>query len=175
MHLDHSPILYVEKVELSFSNDINIPGFVSFPLEHVHVMGQEGTVQLVPAFGTSLGGFLLSAFSGAQFHALRSAGITSFPGAIRVQYVSGFAPDKIPYMISQLISTLAAINILSILGPILFPHSSTSISIDSVSQSVGSFGPKHLNDRIQQLTEERDRLLDTARSYYIKKFMTDFF
>ena len=175
MTLDHSPILYVEKVDLSFTNDPNISGFVSFPLEFVHVMSQEGQVQLVPAFGTSVGGFLISAFSGAQFHALRAAGITSFPGGVRVQYVAGFAPDKVPYMIVQLISTIAAINILSALGPILFPHNSTSISIDSVSQSVGTMGPSFLNNRLQQLGEERDRQMETARGYYQKKFLHDWF
>lgn len=173
--VDHSPVLYVEKVELSFSNDPNVSGFVNFPLEFVHVMGQEGTIQLVPAFGTSISGFLMSAFAGAQFHALRAAGITNFPGAIRIQYVAGFAPDKIPYAIVELIQVIAALNALSILGPILFPHNSVSIGIDGTSQSVGGLGPRHFMDRIDQLTKERDRLLDTVRGYYQRKFLHDFF
>src|SRR5690606_24645471 len=86
LKVDHPNILHVSKVELSFSNDTDVDGFVQFPLEHIHVMPQEGVIQLVPAFGTSLSGFLLSAFSGTQFHALRATGLTNFPGGFRVEY-----------------------------------------------------------------------------------------
>lgn len=173
--LDHSPILNVEKLELSFSNDENVNGFVNFPLEFVHVMSQEGTIQLVPAFGTSLSGFLMSAFSGTEFHALRATGLSDFPGGVRVTYTAGFEQDKIPVLISQLVGVIAAINILSILGPILFPHTSISISIDAVSQGTGTFGPKHLNDRILQLQSERDRQMDAVKGYYMKRYLVDYF
>jgi hypothetical protein len=173
--LDHSPILNVEKLELSFSNDANVEGFVQFPLEFVHVMSQEGTVQLVPAFGTTTSGFLLSAFSGTQYHALRATGILDFPGGVRITYAAGFDLDKVPAVISQLVGVMAAINILSLLGPILFPHTSISISIDSVSQGTGTFGPKHLNDRIAQLQAERDRQLEAVKGYYQKRFLVDYF
>lgn len=173
--LNHSPILNVEKVELSFTNDQTLPGFVQFPMEHVHVMSQEGTINLVPAFGTSLSGFLLSAFSGTQFHALRAMGVTDFPGGIRIQYTAGFEMDKIPAIIAQLIETMAAINILSLMGPVLFPMNSISVGIDGVSQSSGTAGVRHFMERIDLLTKERDRLLDTAKGYYQKRFLIDFF
>lgn len=175
LKVDHPNILNVSKVELSFTNDEDVRGFVDFPLEHVHVQPQEGVIQLVPAFGTSLSGFLLSAFSGTQFHALRATGITNFPGGIRVEYTAGFAPGKIPYIICQAIEIMSAINILSSLGPVLFPQSSTSISIDGVSQGVGTFGPKHLNDRIQQLEQERERVIDSLKGYYQRRWLVDFF
>ena len=175
LKVDHSPILNVESMELSFTNDDNVSGFVQFPLEHVHVMPQEGVIQLVPAFGTSLSGFLLSAFSGTQFHALRATGMTDFPGGVRVTYTAGFEQDKIPTIISQLIGVMTAINILSILGPILYPNTSVSIGIDGVSQGTGTYGPKHLNDRIDQLTKERDRQMDAVKGYYAKRFLVDYF
>ncbi len=175
MKLNHPNILTVEKVELSFNNNFDVPGFVNFPLEHVHVKPQEGVIQLVPAFGTSLSGFLLSAFSGTQFHALRATGASNFPGGIRVEYTCGFAPDKIPAAICQLIETIAALNILSILGPILFPHNGISISVDGTAQSTSTFGPKYLNDRIDQLMKERDRQYDIVRGYYQRRFLVDYF
>lgn len=175
LKLDHPNILNVEKLELSFSNDADVNGFVDFPLEHVHVMPQEGVIQLVPAFGTSLSGFLLSAFSGTQFHALRATGITDFPGGFRVQYTAGFNQDKVPYLICQAIEIMAALNVLSILGPILFPQTSTSIGIDGTSQSVGTFGPKHLNDRITQLEQERVRVMDSLKGYYQRRWLVDYF
>ena len=173
MKLDHPNILNISKVELSFNNNPTIPGFVSFPLEHVYVRPQEGTIQLVPAFGTSISGFLLSAFSGVQFHALQAVGAAGFPGGVRVEYTAGFAQDKVPTSICELIQCIAAINILSTIGPILFPNTSISISIDGASQSTGGFGPKYLNDRIDQLKEERDRMMDVAKGYYQRRFLID--
>ena len=175
LKVDHPNILTVNKVELSFSNSEDMSGFVDFPLEHVHVMPQEGVVQLVPAFDTSLSGFLLSAFSGTQFHALRATGITDFPGGIRIKYTAGFAQDKVPYLICQAIEIIAAIHVLSALGPVLFPQTSTSIGIDGTSQSVGTFGPKHLNDRIDQLEKERERVFDSLKGYYQRRFLVDYF
>jgi hypothetical protein len=173
MKLDHPNILSISKVELSFDNNPQAPGFVSFPLEHVYVRPQEGVFQLVPAFGTSLSGFLLSAFSGTQFHALQAVGATNFPGGVRVEYTAGFAQDKVPASICELIQTIAAINVLSTLGPILFPNTSVSISVDGASQSTGGFGPKYLNDRIDQLKEERDRMIDVVKGYYQRRFLID--
>ena len=47
-------------------------GFVEFPMEFVHVLPQEGVVQLVPAFGTSLSGFLpLASVPGIQLFSLQ--------------------------------------------------------------------------------------------------------
>lgn len=175
LKLDHPNVINVSKVELSFSNDTHVEGFVNFPLEHVHVMPQEGVIQLVPAFGTSLSGFLLSAFSGTQFHALRATGVTDFPGGIRVEYTAGFCPGKVPAIIVELIETIAALKTLSILGPVLFPQTSVSIGIDGTSQSTGSFGPKHLNDRIDQLEKAKDQQMDAVKGYYQRRFLVDYF
>jgi hypothetical protein len=68
---------------------------------------------------------------------------------------------------------MAAINILSTLGPILFPSNSISIGIDGASQSTSTMGPKYLNDRIDQLKEERDRHIDVAKGYYQRRFLID--
>lgn len=171
LKVDHAPILEVTKVELSFSNSPNVNGFIQFPLEHVHTQPQEGTIQLVPAFGTSLSGFLLSAFSGTQFHALRATGITEFPGGVRVEYTAGFAPDKVPYLVCEAIEAIAAVNLLSELGPVIFPQNSTSIGIDGVSQSVSTQGPNFLSKRIEDLEKQRERAVDVLKGYYQKRFL----
>lgn len=171
--LAHNNILSVNKVELSFSNMPDVPGFIQFPLEYVHVQPQEGTIQLVPAFGTSLSGFLLSAFSGSQFHALRAMGTTTFPGGVRVNYTCGFEKDKVPALLNALIETTAALRILSAVGPLLFPFSGVSIGIDGVSQSTSTPGPQFLANRINDLTRQKQEQMDAARGYYLKKFQID--
>jgi hypothetical protein len=175
LKVDHPNILQVHKIELSFSNNADVNGFIQFPLEHVHVMPQEGVLQLVPAFGTSLSGFLLSAFSGTQFHALRATGITDFPGGVRVEYTAGFNVDKIPVAIIEAIETMAAIGLLSELGPVLFPQNSSSIGIDGVSQSVSTMGPNFLSKRIEDLEKQRERSIDTLKGYYQRRWLVDHF
>lgn len=175
LKLFHSNILTVSKVELSFSNDQDVRGFVEFPLEFVHVLPQEGVIQLVPAFGTSLSGFLLSAFSGTQFHTLRAIGMTNFPGGVHVEYTAGFEQDKVPAVLTALIESIAAYRILSNLGPLIFPHNSVSVSIDGVNQSTGTLGPAFLKQRMDELEKIQERQWEAAKTYYQKRFILDFY
>jgi hypothetical protein len=175
LKLNHPNVIVVEEVQLSFSNDQTNLGFVQFPMEHVHVMPQEGVIQLVPAFGTSLSGFLLSAFSGTQFHALRAIGLENFPGAVRVMYQAGFEQDKIPAAIVSLIENLAAHKLLTFIGPLIFPHTSVGVSMDGVSQSVGTPGPQFLAARIKDLADIIQTQKDTIKGYYQKRWNIDFF
>lgn len=175
LKLNHPNVIQVEEVQLSFSNDQTNLGFVQFPLEHVHLMPQEGVIQLVPAFGTSLSGFLLSAFSGTQFHALRAVGLDTFPGAIRVKYKAGFEEDKIPAAVVELIENIAAYKLLTFIGPLLFPHTSVGISMDGVSQSVGTPGPQFLAARIKDLGDIIEKQKDIVKGYYQRRWNIDFF
>jgi hypothetical protein len=175
LKLNHPNVIHVEEVQLSFSNDQSNLGFVQFPMEHVHLMPQEGVIQLVPAFGTSLSGFLLSAFSGTQFHALRAIGLENFPGAVRVKYQAGFETDKVPAAIVELIENLAAYKILTFIGPLIFPHTSMGVSIDGVSQSVGTPGPQFLSARINDLNNIIQAQKDAVKGYYQKRWNIDFF
>jgi hypothetical protein len=175
LKLNHPNVIHVEEVQLSFSNDQTNLGFVQFPMEHVHLMPQEGVIQLVPAFGTSLSGFLLSAFSGTQFHALRAIGLENFPGAVRVKYQAGFETDKVPAAIVELIENLAAYKILTFIGPLIFPHTSMGVSIDGVSQSVGTPGPQFLSARINDLNNIIQAQKDAVKGYYQKRWNIDFF
>jgi hypothetical protein len=175
LKLNHPNVITVEEVQLSFSNDQSNLGFVQFPMEHVHLQPQEGVIQLVPAFGTSLSGFLLSAFSGTQFHALRAIGLDNFPGAVRVKYQAGFEKDKVPAAIVSLIENVAAYNILTFMGPLIFPHTSVGVSIDGVSQSVGTPGPQFLVNRINDLSNIIQMQKDAVKGYYQKRWNIDFF
>lgn len=175
LKLNHPNVISIERVQLSFSNNDEEQGFVNFPLEHVHVMPQEGVMQLVPAFGTSLSGFLLSAFSGTQFHALRAIGLNEFPGAVRVKYTAGFEEDKIPSAMIELIENMAAYKLLTFLGPLIFPHTSVGVSMDGVSQSVGTPGPNFLTNRIKDLGDIIEKQKVGIKGYYQRAYQIDFF
>lgn len=174
LKVDHTPILNVSKFALTFNNG-NDTGkvLVNIPLEFIHVQPGEGTIQLVPASGVTISGLITSMYSGLGYHAFNSQTISNWPGAIDIEYQSGFEKDKIPAMLAGLIENLAALKFLSSLGPILFPHNSTSISIDGTSQSVGTLGPAFLAGRIADLEKMIEKQMDIARGYYQKRFLID--
>jgi hypothetical protein len=174
LKLNHPNIISVNELKLTFSNNQE-QGLIVYPNEFVHVMPQEGVIQLVPAFGTSMSGFQVSAFSGAQYGALMALGTGQFPGGIRVNYTCGFEEGQIPATICELIENMAAYKLLSSVGPLLFPYNSIGISIDGTSQSVSSPGPQFLAQRLKDLEGIIEKNKDAVKSYYQRKFQLDSF
>lgn len=172
--LNHSPIIQVNKFEISFNNGQSPTPLISIPLEFVYVQSQEGTVQLVPAYGVSIAGFVASIYSGMGYHAFNSQAINQWPGAISVEYVAGFPIDKVPALLVGLIENLAAYKFLSTLGPVLFPYNSIGISIDGVSQSTGNAGPQFLQSRLADLEKIIQTQKEAARTQYLKRFLIDY-
>lgn len=175
--LNHAPVLSVEKYQLTFNNGINLPGslpLVDIPLEFVWVQPQEGTLQLVPAQGVTISGFIVSIYSGLGYHAFNSQAISHWPGAVFVRYQAGFESGKVPALLVSLIENLAAYKFLSSMGPVLFPVNSTSIGIDGTSQSVGTLGPAFLQNRLADLEKIIQSQTEAARGYYQKRFLVDY-
>ena len=164
----------VQKVELTFSNNQDT-GLINYPMEFVHVMPTEGVIQLVPAFGTSMSGFQVSAFSGAQYGALMALGTGQFPGGIRVEYTCGFEEGKIPAAMVELIENVAAYKLLSAVGHLLFPYNSIGISIDGTSQSVSSPGPQFLASRLKDLQGIIMQSKAAIKTQYQRNFQIDSF
>jgi hypothetical protein len=174
LKLNNSPILDVQKVNLSFGNSSPLPPMVEFPLEFVYVNSQEGAIRLVPVLGTPIAGFTMSAFAGAQLQALMAIGAFQFPGAVEIKYRAGFEPNKIPAVFVSLMEKMAGLQVLSMLGPLLFPYSSVGIGIDGVSQSVGTPGPAFLANRINDLKEQIASEMESVKGYYLKRFIIDY-
>lgn len=172
--LNHPNVINVKRVALSFNNNFENQVAVDFPLEFVHIMPQEGVLQLVPATNTTMGGYVLSAFSGVQYGAIWLTNILNYPGSLRIEYTAGFECGKVPALIVGLINTIAAIRVLSTLGPILFPYNSVSLGLDGVSQGTSTMGPAFLRQRIDELNKIRDDQLSAAMGYYQRKFLIDF-
>ena len=175
LKLKHTPILSVEKYELTFNNGLpyGVP-LVQIPLEFIHVQSDQGTVQLVPAQGVSISGLIVSIYSGLGFHAFNSQLISHWPGAVTVRYTAGFEKNQIPALISGLAGNMAAYKFLSSLGPVLFPYNSTSISIDGTGQSVSTLGPAFLQNRLADLEKIIQGQMEAARGYYLKRFLVDY-
>lgn len=145
--------------------------WLDIPREYIYVRPQEGTVQIVPAYGQSMAGFITSAMSGAQYYALTRIDYTTIPGVVQIKYRCGFEDGKIPALIAQLIEVTAALDILSMIGPLLFPYNSISIAIDGISQGTGNQSVAYFAQRIQELTKKRDELMDSAKGYYLRRHL----
>lgn len=175
LHLHHSPILNVNKFQLTFNNGVQGANpLVDMPLEFIHVQPQDGTIQLVPAQGVSISGFIASIYSGLGYHAFNSQAITHWPGAVLVEYTAGFPDGQVPALLAGLIENIAAYRFLSTLGPVLFPYSSVGISIDGTSQSVGTPGPAFLAQRLGELEKIIQQQKEAARGHYQKRFLLSY-
>lgn len=170
----HGPILNVLSYQLTFNNGYTTPPLINVPLEFIYVQPQEQTIQLVPATGTTIAGFVTTLYSGVGFHALNAGGITQWPGALQIKYRCGFEDDKLPAVLAGLIENMAAYKMLSAMGPILFPQNSTSIGIDGTSQSVGTLGPAFFENRLKDLQGIIQQQMEAAKGYYQKRFLIDY-
>ena len=173
--VNNAPILNVQRFMLTFNNgNQTAKPLVDIPLEYIHTQPQEGTIQLVPAQGVSISGLVVSLYSGLGFHAFNSQMLDHWPGAVEVTYQAGFEQNKVPALIGGLVENLAAFKMLSVLGPILFPHNSVSIGIDGTSQSVGTLGPAFLQNRLADLEKLIQQQYEAAKGYYQKRFLIDY-
>lgn len=92
------------------------------------------------------------------------------PAFFYVKYTAGFTDGNVPVVVNELIGTIAAMNILSQLAVTYAKSTSTSISIDGVSQSVGTPGPNIFAVRMQELAEERKRLVGQIKRMVGQRF-----
>ena len=168
LQLNCRPILQLQKISVSIPSAFNSENICDWPLSWAKVYREFGTVQLVPLTGS--GSILITQVSTGVSFPIRLFNSDAFPQFWSVDYVTGFQNDEIPFAIAQLIEVTAAIKILSLLSPVIFPYNSYSIGLDGVSQSVSTPGPQWFAARLQQLTQERDKLLDSVKSFYLIGF-----
>jgi hypothetical protein len=170
IRLPHFPATQVLKLSIKFSHAVTATPFLEYVVPANWVLLKLNKVNLAASTGT------INVRQGGGTDAVSAIGLFSFvtgfargnyqPNIIEVQYVSGFAPDKVPAVVADLIKTVAAIRMLSDLGPLLFPFSSTSVQIDGVSQSAGLPGPRLLEAKVQALREKRAELESAIKSHF---------
>lgn len=97
---------------------------------------------------------------------IKNLAIFNTPGFWTISYVTGYPIDKIPSPVNQLIGTIASIDILSMLAPILRPNTSSALGIDGLSQSVSGPGPQWLALRLDDLRQRKEELIQQIKSYY---------
>jgi hypothetical protein len=138
---------------------------ISYPTSWVTLQGDTGLFRIIPNSGTLVNAdvnFLAS----SAYRTVVLGGLKAWPNLWRVTYIAGFQKDCVPDIVNDLIGILAAIKLLSQLGPAIFPVASQSVSIDGMSQGTGTGGPQWLAQRITELSLERDRLVQQLKQHY---------
>jgi len=165
IQLNHWPVIQVKSIKGKYPNAVD---FIQYPTEWISIYGEFGMMQLTPTNG-QISQFFLT--NDATYIPLLLGSRAQWPQLWEVTYLSGFPQDKIPAMINDLIGTATAISVLSMVGPVIFPFTSYSIGIDGTSQGVGAPGPMWLQQRMQELKEQYEHLLQTAKHYYNKSLL----
>jgi hypothetical protein len=159
------PLLQVEKLAVLYPG--RTPGEEAmFPTSWVEPDGNTGMIRFVPRSGADMQQDLN--FTAAQFgfHGILAGNLKSWPDMWNVTYLAGFQADAIPDALNDLIGIMAAIKVLSILGPATMPYNSYSVGIDGLSQGAGNAGSSWLGQRMQELMQERDRKIAECRAHW---------
>lgn len=138
---------------------------ISYPTSWVTLQGDTGLFRVIPNSG-SLVNADVNFLASSAYRTVVLGGLKSWPNMWRVEYIAGFEKDCIPDIVNDLIGVMAAIKLLSQLGPAIFPVASQSVSIDGMSQGTGTGGPQWLAQRVAELTAERDRMVQQLKQHY---------
>ncbi|MGA6924295.1 MAG: hypothetical protein WBY88_01365 [Desulfosarcina sp.] len=159
------PVVSVESLVANYAGQ----DVMTFPADWIHIYPESGQLQLIPTTG-SLSQVLLGQGSGMLLPLITSR-LSNMPHLFKVTYTAGFAENKIPSNIFDLISMKACMGILNIMGDILLGAgiASQSVSIDGLSESITttqSAENSAYSARIRQYEREIKAQLPELKAYY---------
>ena len=88
-----------------------------------------------------------------------------------IEYTTGFQNGQVPVIVNDLIGTIAAQRVLSMLAATYARSNSTSLSIDGMSQSISTPGPQVFKVRLDELAEQRKLLTNKVKKLFQQKFI----
>lgn len=138
---------------------------IDYPTSWVTLQGDQGLIRIIPNSGTLVNADA-NFLSSSAYRAVVLGGLKAWPNLWRVTYIAGMDYDQIPDIVNDCIGTMAAVKFLSQMGPAIFPVLSQNVSLDGMGQSVTTSGPTWLQLRIQELQQERDRMIEMLKTHY---------
>jgi len=163
------PIQSVQQLCIRSSDGVNL---FNIPPEWIDP-GQfdKRQVNVIP-YLSSAGVLVSNSAGGAGTFFLATIGSYRWlPSYWTIKYTAGLgcANGELPVPVNDLIGTVAAINILSLLGP-TNQVTSQSLSQDNISQSSNSAGVNRYQLRIDELKEHRDELVKKIKGIFSRKY-----
>jgi hypothetical protein len=167
------PVLDVESVEFIFPHATLAPEqrMLRYAVPKHWISWDKCKVNVIASTGP-----LLPQMTGTQYNTpLALWTNTNYrPNAYLVTWQAGFEADKLPYNVWKLIIDMTAYNILTGIGPLLFPMQGMSVGIDNLSQSAQYPGPRLLDSMLAALADRIKRGMNTVQSYYGQRIHMSF-
>jgi len=157
--LRNRPVVSIQALSVVPANGVSI---YSVPLDWIETAHMaRGQINIIPinvAVVGSISSGTTSTAGGAYFLSILG-GQRWIPAFWQITYTTGWVDGLIPRVVNQLIGTIAAIEILSLLATTYARNTSHSIGIDSMSQSVSTPGPQLFKVRIEELLLKKAMLV----------------
>lgn len=172
--LQQKPLIRVDKIEFRVMGSAHVSAmsstydeatqtsYVEMPVNWLSINHASNQINLIPVMGSRNA---MNPFFASLFRRTGEVSFQHFPGFFLLSYTCGFE-EKLPIILNELITVTAVQNIISMIGPALFPSSSYSISIDGLSQGATLPGHNWLNSRLSELSQKKERLLIICRKFY---------
>lgn len=163
--LKHRPVSSTDSLEIKSADDLNIFTIPPQWIEPGHmIQGQINILPLSPA-NASFSYAALGQGGPAGFSFMSTlARLGWIPAYWTIEYTSGFPDGKIPRIVNELIGCCAALKVLSMLAATYAKSSSHSLGIDGMSQSISTPGPQLFATRIQELEEQKKRIIGKLKA-----------
>lgn len=151
----------------------------SMPLEWVETAYlPRGQINIIPMTAAQVGGssttgiFPGQSANGGAFYltVVQQAGWV--PAYWQVEYVAGYCDGQVPRFVNDLIGTIAAMDILSMLATTYAKVQSHSLGIDGLSQSISTPGPQIFKQRLDELKERRILLVKKLKAMTGRKIFS---
>lgn len=161
---NYRPVSSIEDLTIRTSNGDDI---FRLPAEWIETgnlpVGQINIVPLYPAFTNSA---TSTAPAGAVFLSLLKNAYW-IPAFWNITYTAGFKDGQLPRIINELIGTIAAMEVLSMLAATAARTNGMSLSIDGLSQSFSTPGPQLYKIRIDELKDKKEMIVRKIRKMFI--------
>lgn len=169
MQLNHRPTSSIEALTVNGATQQDL---YSIPLEWIETAYlPRGQINIVPMTGAFIyGGTIPTTAIGGAFFMSLFGNSTWIPSFWQVTYTSGYKDGMVPRIVNDLVGTVAAMEVLSMLGTTYARTQGHSLGIDGLSQSVSSLGPNLFQTRLAELQAKRDKLVAKIKALYDLKF-----
>lgn len=163
--LHHRPAYSIDKVAITPANGLDV---YVLPLDWVETAyAARGQINIIPMTAAFIqGGFVPAGSTGGAFFLSILGNRQWIPAYWKIDYTSGYKDSMVPRAVNELVGTIAAMEILSMLATTYAHNQSHSLSLDGLSQSVSTPGPAIFQMRLQELTDKRKRLVKQLKAIY---------
>jgi len=161
----HRPVASIDHITVMPANGIAV---YELPLDWVETnYAVRGQINIIPQTAAFIqGGYIPSGTSGGAFFLNIMYNKSWVPAYWQIEYTSGFAGGNVPRVLNELIGTVAAMEILSMLAATYARSQSHSLGIDGVSQSVSTPGPQIFRNRYEELDAKRKELAKRVKNLF---------